>query len=108
METSVVIVNRECRFGAATKGSGVFAAMPSKAKTIRRRAPLGPVPAAATSRVTRAAIWALLLASFWAFSFQRISFRTTANDLGRHLRDGELLLRKTTAILHANFYSYTY
>jgi MFS family permease len=48
----------------------------------------------------------LLLAAYVLLSCQQISFRKSP-DLGRLLRDGELILAGQTAVLHQNFYSYT-
>ena len=51
----------------------------------------------------------LLLASYALFSCQDVSFSGTANDLARHLRDGELILGgKASEILHRNYYSFTH
>jgi len=51
----------------------------------------------------------LLLAAYALFSFQHVSFSGTANDLARHLRDGELILGGMAgAILHHNYYSYAH
>lgn len=50
--------------------------------------------------------YGLLLALFYGLSAQRISFRRSP-DIGRFLRDGELIGAGQTAVLHQNFYSYT-
>ena len=51
----------------------------------------------------------LLLAGYVLFSCQHVSFSGTANDLARHLRDGELILNgKAGDIFHRNYYSYTH
>jgi len=51
----------------------------------------------------------LLLAVFSLFSCQRVSFSGAANDLARHLRDGELILGgQANEILHRNYYSYAH
>ncbi len=56
----------------------------------------------------RAVALFVLLAGFIVLSCQQISLRTSADDLGRHIRDGELILAGHAAdILHRNFYSYT-
>src|ERR1700744_4809280 len=50
-----------------------------------------------------------LLAGFVILSSQQISLRSSADDLGRHLRDGQIILSGSApAIFHQNFYSYTY
>ena len=46
------------------------------------------------------------LAAYVLLSCQQISFRKSP-DLGRLLRDGELMMAGQTAVLHQNFYSYT-
>jgi len=48
----------------------------------------------------------LILAVYVVLSCQQISFRK-APDLGRLLRDGELVLAGQYAVLHQNYYSYT-
>lgn len=54
----------------------------------------------------------LLLSSYGFFLSRKIDLTTA--DLGRHLKNGELILNSTkffnfkNSILHANFYSYTY
>ena len=49
------------------------------------------------------------MAAFVLFSCQHISFSGTANDLARHLRDGELILGgEASQILHRNYYSYAH
>ena len=50
--------------------------------------------------------YGLLLALFYFLSAQRISFKRSP-DIGRLLRDGELIGAGQTAVLHQNFYSYT-
>ncbi len=54
----------------------------------------------------RRALYLLFLAAYVLLSCQQISFRKSP-DLGRALRDGELVLSGRTAVLHENFYSYT-
>ncbi len=56
----------------------------------------------------RAVVFALLLAAYILLSAQQISFATSANDLARHLRDGELTLTGRWDVLHKNLYSYTH
>jgi hypothetical protein len=54
----------------------------------------------------RRALYFFFLAVYVLLSCQQISFRKSP-DLGRLLRDGELILAGQTAVLHQNFYSYT-
>ena len=54
----------------------------------------------------RKVIYVLLAAAYFLLSCQQISLRRSP-DLGRALRDGELVLSGQTAVLHENFYSYT-
>jgi hypothetical protein len=55
----------------------------------------------------RAVVLLVLLAGFVVLSCQQISLRTSADDLGRHIRDGQVILAGHAAdILHRNFYSY--
>jgi hypothetical protein len=57
----------------------------------------------------RSVVIFLLLAGYVLFSCQYVSFSGTANDLARHLRDGELILGgKAGEIFHKNYYSYTH
>ena len=55
----------------------------------------------------RRAWYFLFLVAYFLLSSQQISFRKSP-DFGRLLRDGELILAGQTAVLHQNFYSYTY
>ena len=55
----------------------------------------------------RRVLYFLFLAGYILLSCQQISFRRSP-DLGRLLRDGELVLAGQTAVLHQNVYSYTY
>jgi hypothetical protein len=56
----------------------------------------------------RAVALLTLLLGYAVLSCQQVSLRTSADDLGRHIRDGELILAGHAAeILHRNFYSYT-
>ncbi len=54
-------------------------------------------------------LWLFLLIPLFIwygfFSIQKINLSTA--DLGRHLKNGELLLKKDFAVLKTNFYSYT-
>jgi len=55
----------------------------------------------------RRAAYFLLLAAYVLLASQKLSFRRSP-DLGRLLRDGELISAGETAVLHENFYSYTH
>jgi hypothetical protein len=55
----------------------------------------------------RRTLYLLFLGAYVLLSCQLISFRKSP-DLGRLLRDGELILAGQTAVLHQNFYSYTF
>lgn len=48
----------------------------------------------------------ILLSYYTFFLFQRIDLVTA--DLGRHLKNGEMILAKKIDVLNTNFYSYTY
>jgi hypothetical protein len=54
----------------------------------------------------RQAFYILLAVVYILLSSQQISLRKSP-DLGRALRDGELVMAGETAVLHENFYSYT-
>jgi hypothetical protein len=54
----------------------------------------------------RQAFYLLFALAYILLSSQQISLRKSA-DLGRALRDGELVMAGQTAVLHQNFYSYT-
>jgi hypothetical protein len=54
----------------------------------------------------RQAIYILFAVAYILLSSQQISLRKSP-DLGRALRDGELVMAGETAVLHQNFYSYT-
>jgi len=56
---------------------------------------------------TQIVVFALLLCCYALTSAEVIDFTTGATDLGRHLKNGELLLSGSSGILRTNFYSYT-
>jgi hypothetical protein len=51
-------------------------------------------------------IFLLILAYYYLFLAQKIDLTTA--DLGRHLKNGEMVLQKNFDVLYTNFYSYTY
>src|SRR6266850_4000929 len=53
-------------------------------------------------------VYALLIGLYAIMSSEMIDLTNGGIDLGRHLKDGELLLSPAASqVLHTNFYSYT-
>jgi hypothetical protein len=64
-------------------------------------------------RISAVLVFTLLAACYALFSAESIDLLVTGDDLGRHLKNGELLLSSSTAdgtvskLLHTNFYSFS-
>lgn len=60
-------------------------------------------------KLLKISFFILILAFYASFLFYKIDFYSLANnDLGRHIKNGEILFSDLVLVLKTNFYSYTY